>query len=117
MSGLTGIGLEVSPLDELHARIDRLAEDPTAVGPPQAVGSGVGIVDGAVGPSGRVQRRVSKRAGQSQSYYARKKALCSPVMQAMPQHPPLDAPLEACRSHCSEDDSERRCGGEGAVRP
>jgi hypothetical protein len=67
MSGLTGIGLEVSPLDELHARIDRLAEDPTAVGPPQAVGSGVGIVDGAVGPSGRAQRRVSKRAGQSRS--------------------------------------------------
>jgi hypothetical protein len=55
MSGLTGIGLEVSPLDELHARIDRLAEDPTAVGPPQAVRSSIGIVNGTVGPSKRTE--------------------------------------------------------------
>jgi hypothetical protein len=38
-------------------------------------------------------------------------------MQAVPQHPPLDATLEAHRAHRCEDDSERRRGGEGAVGP
>jgi hypothetical protein len=60
--GLTGIRLKVRPLDEFHARIDRFAEDPSAVRPPKSVGSGIRIVYRAIGPPGRVGRRVSQPA-------------------------------------------------------
>jgi hypothetical protein len=91
---LTWVRLQIGSLDKLHPSIRRFPKYPSAMSVPQPICRRVRIVRWRIGESGiEPNFRRFKRGDWS-----------SPMMQAMPEHPPLDTPLEPHRSHPGEED-------------